>query len=300
MKKILFLVVTLTVLLLASCIPSLHPIVDEDTRILDDRLIGNWILTNGVLSKPKIEMTSFSVETNDPNEDLEQIEKEMQSFMDSINNAHIAEKGYWKFERAADITFGYSKLPPGTIKWGAKVFPGTISDLDRYKILMENNDIIIKEKQEKKFYFLTHVHPSEVVDWENQRRIKVTMTKIKGEIYLDFESTKDLIPGGTVYESHITGHTFAKLKIENDQFKIQNFNSDYIAQMLKKNKVRLKHELINRPKVIHDFTNDTKKVIKNEAVIITASTKELRSFIEKYGKDNRLFEKTQLLEQITL
>ena len=42
MKKITFFIVVVVVYLLSSCIPSLHSIVNEENRIVDDRILGDW------------------------------------------------------------------------------------------------------------------------------------------------------------------------------------------------------------------------------------------------------------------
>lgn len=67
-------------------------------------------------------------------------------------------------------------------------------------------------------------------------------------------------------------HTFSKIKIEGDNLNIELFKSDWISDLIQENRVRIKHETIG------------------ENVLITASSKELNKFIEKYGNDEEAYE----------
>ena len=78
----------------------------------------------------------------------------------------------------------------------------------------------------------------------------------------------------------IPAHTFAKVEFQDNQLKIRSFDSDYIEGLIKSRKVRLKHEVVN------------------ETIILTASTEDLRSFILKYGDDDKLFLDSDYLKSL--
>lgn len=67
-------------------------------------------------------------------------------------------------------------------------------------------------------------------------------------------------------------HTFSKITIEEQELSIQMFKSSFIRDLISANRVRIKHEK----------TDDT--------ILITASTEELRKFVEKYAHEEEAFE----------
>ena len=67
-------------------------------------------------------------------------------------------------------------------------------------------------------------------------------------------------------------HTFSKIAVEDDELSIKMFKSSFIRDLISANRVRIKHE----------ETDDT--------ILITASTNELRKFVEKYAHEEEAFE----------
>jgi hypothetical protein len=67
-------------------------------------------------------------------------------------------------------------------------------------------------------------------------------------------------------------HTFSKIKLEEGQLDIEFFQSSFISDLISSNRIRIKHE-------------DT-----DDSILITASTAELRKFVEKYAHDEDAFE----------
>ena len=129
-------------------------------------------------------------------------------------------------------------------------------------------------KSDHPFYFVTHL------EIENQDTIRTrlftNLTRIGGDIYLDFLPHK--IEKGLFGGNSISAHSFAKLRFEDDNLSLQMFDGDFIESLIKNRRVSLRHEKIG------DGSN----------IVLTASTKELRSFIEKYGKNPDLFDDPQL------
>ena len=62
-------------------------------------------------------------------------------------------------------------------------------------------------------------------------------------------------------------HTFAKVEIEEDQVVFHMFDTDWLQNLIEQRKIRIRHE----------ETNDM--------ILLSAGTKELQQFVEKYGDD---------------
>ena len=82
---------------------------------------------------------------------------------------------------------------------------------------------------------------------------------------------------GRFADNFIFGHTFAKYQVDEQGLDIFPLNGDYVEDLVEQKKIRLKHERLK------------------ENFVLTASTNELRSFIEKYETDEKLFEQAENL-----
>ena len=124
-------------------------------------------------------------------------------------------------------------------------------------------------------YFL-RLSGTEVSD--NPHLTKVMLTRIQDQYYLDFEPVKgeNFADNILFANNFIAGHSFAKLEIvESGMIRLKTFDSSYISRLIKEHRIRLKHELIS--------------VLDEDQIIITASTREIRAFIKKYGEDDQLY-----------
>ena len=178
-------------------------------------------------------------------------------------------KSIWTFERAADITFDLN-------------IPGSVNDvtismeLGAESFVPKGSRVI--KKHEFPYYLLTYKE----IQYRDTltTRMLTNMTKIGGDIYLDFvtfqtKSKKALLAEKNVFaKSNITTHSFAKMTFEDGNLNLQMFDAFFIEELIKNRKVRLRHEQVG----------------KNEDIILTASTTELRSFIEKYGDEPDLYD----------
>ncbi len=68
-------------------------------------------------------------------------------------------------------------------------------------------------------------------------------------------------------------HTFSKISIHDNQLDIEFFKSSFISDLISSNRVRIKHEKTD------------------DSILITASTSELKKFVEKYAHETEAFEK---------
>ncbi len=74
------------------------------------------------------------------------------------------------------------------------------------------------------------------------------------------------------FEHMMPVHTFAKVEIENDEIKIYRFDQEWLDDLFKQRKVRIKHE----------ETSDGQ-------IILTAPTSDLQKFFEKYANDEKAY-----------
>ena len=134
------------------------------------------------------------------------------------------------------------------------------------------------------YYFLTH---QDIDDQDTvTTRLLTNLTKIGSDLYLDlapYKEKNDLFGKSGLFGSNrISAHSFAKISFKNGDLNLQMFDGEFIEELIKKRRVRLRHELIG----------------DDDQILLTASTKELRSFIEKYGDDSDLFDDPQVFTKL--
>ncbi|MHB0946635.1 MAG: hypothetical protein ACYC3B_05655, partial [Sedimentisphaerales bacterium] len=96
--------------------------------------------------------------------------------------------------------------------------------------------------------------------------------KIGNDTFIDFYPQDINLPGSDFYKFHLLGiHTFAKVGLSKDSLKLSVMNPDNVEKLLKSDPNATKYEKVD------------------DRIVLTASTKELQTFIKKYGKDKDLF-----------
>jgi len=260
MKKSIVLVSLGILLFMSSCIlPSLHPIVSDDNRITDDRVLGEWSLGSDV----KIDL-DMSITTNNPNENVDSLKADLKKKL--VKDFGGSDQSTWKFERAAKVT--WEKKDPDNPKNVSTI------KMDFSTLSTQPKGFILKSKEDLPFYVLTYY---EGENKDNKKEVKVEMTKIGGALYFDFVPINLKPDENRFAYNNISGHTFAKIKFEGGKLVMYPFDGEYIEDLIKKRRIRLKHEVVG------------------ERTILTASTQELRAFIEKYGNDEQLYGDTEEL-----
>jgi len=255
MKKIIVLASLGIILIMSSCIlPSLHPIVNDDNRITDDRVLGAWSL-NGDVSITEFNIT---IETDNPEENVDSLKTAAEAKM--AEALGVSDQSTWKFERASKVVWEK--------KDADNPEHGTTISMDFSTASKQPRGFTLKSKEDHPFYILTYKEGNKKT---GKKELKVEMTKIGGELYFDFVPI-NLRPDESRFSyNNISGHTFAKIKFEGDKLVMYPFDGEYIEDLIKKRRIRLKHEVVG------------------DRTILTASTQELRAFIEKYGTDEQLF-----------
>jgi len=261
--KILF--ITLLVICFASCIPSLHPIFTEKNRIIDDRIIGEWISDSSF--NPGFDF-NLKIDSDDDNEQINQTK-----LSEELKNSILKNEGEvkYRFERSTTIT--YTKGGVNGKNYSKIKLPLQRSSTPK-KSLLENG-YEINETSQDPYYILTYAEVDEGNLVEDV--MLVNLTEINGNIYMDIFPHENFKKPSRFETNFIPAHTFAKVEFKDGSLVIKQFNSEYIEKLIKEKKVRLKHETLN------------------EQIVLTASTEDLRSFIEKYGNDEKLYEDSELL-----
>jgi hypothetical protein len=257
MKKILYPFIAF-LLLISSCIPSLHPIYTKDTLIINDHIIGKWE------SDSPVDFTSaFSVVSDDPVDEMKGEELLADIEKPSGHNK-------WLFERASEI-YAMKKDGSGERKIDMKIGSPSMLTLD--------NSWEIRVGEKHPFYIVTH---TEIALGEELKSIMLGhLTTIGKNTYINFFpfDIKNKQKRTRFASNFVSAHTFAKINISEEKISIQPFDVEKLESLLKAKRLRLKYEQIG------------------DRVILTASTQELRSFLEKYGDRSDLYDEEELLEQ---
>ena len=276
--------------LLTSCedeLPSLHPIVQEQDAITLDSIEGNWIeITNDddqSLERAKLEWSiiidsnNTSVRVDSLMDILNQSLKDVEPIIPDIKYSIVQAANLRWYKDSTDRISDRIDRAYVTFDYFYKRAPRNFRpDFSHQDDGFGNDKLKGRFEQEMlNFYYLS----LEENTLSPEPMAKVMITKIGRDYYLDFEPLKreGFQEQNLFSQNFITGHSFAKLeRISGDQVKVKPFNSEYIAQLIKERRVRLKHEVL--------------KILDKEKIVITASTHELRAFINKFGDREELYQ----------
>ena len=174
----------------------------------------------------------------------------------------------YTFERALNIITGKQDAKSKT-SW---------EGVTRSSIPEDSGEVITIE--ELPYYILTH---REIIEGKLVvSQHKVEMTKINQHVLLDFMPMPSQgIFDGRFATSYVLAHTFAKIQFEDGDLLIQPVDAEHIEKLLSQKRIRLKHERRN-----------------DEEIILTASTTELREFLDNYSDDPGLFESSDRLHPV--
>lgn len=247
MKNLRLWVLSLVLLILTGCIPSLHGIVTEADQITDDRILGLWSMNDAII--PTVHIKDSGAPSPDTNMNLETSDAWLIERVATIAYQVELEDGVG----SGTIVMGTrSHLPPGAEIISEKIQPG---------------------------YFLTDISLDGADTIRNEMIVR--LTTIGDQIFMDFmphKGNKDFDSLGRFYSNILPTHTFAKMTMENGILQVHPFRSEYVEELLRNKRIRLKHE-----------------VLEGDGLVLTAKTEALRSFIEKYADDGSLYESSWFL-----
>ena len=141
-------------------------------------------------------------------------------------------------------------------------------------ILKENKKTSPSELDDEQFALYNKYEKAYVVYFEKDSTKSSFLAmafKINNQLFLDVTPIEDSEFDGLkndLYKLHLIGtHTLAKFDLLNDnEIDIKWFSSDKLEELLKENRIKIKHE----------------KVGFWDTIVLTASSEELQKFIKKY------------------
>ncbi|MEI9921544.1 MAG: hypothetical protein WDO14_22555 [Bacteroidota bacterium] len=106
---------------------------------------------------------------------------------------------------------------------------------------------------------------------------------INDQLYIDMTPAQDNSEDMPVYDVHLLPtHSIAKIdKLTKQEVVIKWFDDEWLYNMFVENRIKIRHEFI---------ADEDSKTDGDGMYLLTASTDELQSFIEKYGNDDRAFD----------
>ncbi len=259
MKRISLLLI-LCCTIIVSCIPSLHPIFNDTNKILEDRIIGLWSSDGSGLK-----LNDINTE-GDTAVDLDSINKDN----DFESNFNFSNSGSWHFQRAAILSYNKQEKDGSNVNITLENQMSGKPDISLLKKGYSLDKVV-----ELPFYILEYLDLSSAD--AQQEYMMVNLTTIENETYMDFSPMPEFHQTSRFSVNLIPAHTFAKLVIQDNKLIVKSFDSEFIENLIKNKRVRLKHERID------------------DSIVLTASTEELRAFIKKYGNDDRLFIDDEIL-----
>jgi hypothetical protein len=128
-----------------------------------------------------------------------------------------------------------------------------------------------------------------ITENNKENSFKVGLVKLGNYHYFDFypeESSEEL---NLFFASHLLPvHTFCKVDLSNkDSFLLSPFKANFLKDLLKRNRIKIKHEYI--PEKVLDVDIGT--------YVLTASTQELQKFMMNFGSEENAFEEGTLFHR---
>jgi len=143
------------------------------------------------------------------------------------------------------------------------------------------------KKSGEKVYELTAVHKES--KQESGKTIEETATgkfdahlmKLGNYIFMDLYPQEPDIKNAFYKYHFLPAHSFSRIWIEQDIFRISVFNEDWLKKMIEKKKVKITYEKLD-----------------NDRIVLTAPTEKLQKLILKYVEDSEAFpEPTEFYRQ---
>lgn len=282
MKKFTMPLMICTLFMMSSCVYSLFPIYTKDTMFYFTSLEGTWrssensedyirftrntdmegsIAINPSQSsksdqKQNVEIeTSYSI-TFDDDEYIVQNG-------DTIRDKKVIE-GYYKGRLDSMMTDLASDT--GKLAKGLKKFSDGIGRMVRD---------IGAQKSPLSFATDDMSYLMEIKSNGELFRYEMVITKIGEDYFMDIYPPDDNESLGTISSMvWFPVHSFMKMELNKDKLLISSFHLKKMKRLFESNLVRMRHEMVDG------------------SVLLTATTAEIRKFLEKYSDDDSVYEST--------
>ncbi|HEY9259723.1 hypothetical protein [Chitinophaga sp.] len=133
----------------------------------------------------------------------------------------------------------------------------------------EKQEIIKGSFINKNTYLLTYTEKGEKVE------LLLNLVKLENNFYIDFYPGPLNGKNEMLKDYYLPVHSYAKIKIAENGFELWPLDQISIYNLVKENKIRIKHEDLDNFKVI------------------TASTEELQKFVIKFSDNKELFSESR-------
>lgn len=115
-----------------------------------------------------------------------------------------------------------------------------------------------------------------------------TAGEIAGEYFLNLQIFDMSDEEATLVQRHLFNvNTFSRISVSEEGLEMEPFASDWISKQIRNHRVRIKHERVNN---VYDDGTD---------ILITASTRELQAFVEKYKDEEDAYEDPIKLKRVS-
>lgn len=282
MKKLkVFVAFGALMFLMSSCVYSLFPIYSEDTIVYMPELEGKWILGddpdsyitfNGGLEiesdfwlEDKIEIkseeptdpkvtTSFSIDFSDDEYIIEN--------GDTIRDRERIKEYY--SDQIEEMQEGFAKKMGEAMKKFGKAMNG----LSTHRV---SSEMAFGFERKKEQYHMS------IVNGSNRQRYVATLTRIGEDMFLDLYAAEGELSDRN-YGSRVwfPVHTFMKIEVSDNELRLIQFDHEKMNKLFESNLVRLRHENVEG------------------SVLLTAQTREMREFLDKYSDDESVFEEVEV------
>ena len=283
-RKICLLVVFTAAIVITGCISSLHPLYTTDTIVVDDRILGEWV--QDITPTFSFGDTTYSMTISEEGDTTIVLGGQNDSSMvlsdekfSSLFGSFVTPRfRFLTFERASSIIFERRDLSDTSFVElsGSRVSASTIS-IKPSTISMKPDGFKVKSIEEELPYYILS-YEKRVLGKHETIRMLTHLTKINDVLYANFYPYQ-LGEADSFSSNRIKTHSFAKIEFDQGGLNVFYFDTDRLEELVNNRQIRLKHERVGIDK----------------GIVITASTKELRSFLYKYGHREDLYEDPEKL-----
>jgi len=112
---------------------------------------------------------------------------------------------------------------------------------------------------------------------------KIVLTEINNQLYFDL-TYRETAKEGLSRDFNILAHHIGKANVTKDKLEFKLLDYEKFETLLKNKSVRLQHKFVDDGEIIYE-----ENAFAEQSIILTASTDELRSFFNKYGDRDDLF-----------
>jgi len=256
MKKNLILTYLLVLVVMSSCgVYSLFPIYTTDTIVEKKEVVGKWLSDDSKEEYIEFSKVSYSIMDNAVvSNSSGKVENLSISFSSEDPDDDVVDTGTYVIEDGDTTIFKDTLLADFEDALGKK-----FSKLGR----LESGD------KEDLFYLMTVYEKG-----ESTASFKAHFVKIGNELFVDLYPVDGLDTKSGASDNYFPVHTFMKVKVSEKQFSLTAFDQGKLKDLFKSNLIRMRHEIVE------------------DRVLITAQPKEIQKFLEKYSKDETVFEGT--------